>query len=50
MHDGVIPAYYSLNESQFCNTSAFHYAFYRIILEYECSTIYLKVIKIMSLK
>lgn len=42
MQNGVISAYYSLNDSQFCNTSAFHYAFYHIILEYECSIIYLK--------
>lgn len=42
MHDDVISAYYSLNYSQFCNTSAFHYASYHIILEYEYSATYLK--------
>jgi len=42
MHNGVIWAYYSLNESLFCNTSAFHYAFYHIIFEHECSDVYLK--------
>lgn len=42
MHDGAISAYYSFNESSFCNTSAFCYAFHHIILHQEYSTVYLK--------
>lgn len=40
--DSVISAYYSLNDSKFLNTSAFHCAFHHIILEHECSTVNLK--------